>query len=108
MPIYQVQLNGYAMIAESIGIRPVVGLGLVYYEPRTEVSVDSLDDVLIDSGFNMGFEAHLKSIKLDPVGVVLPLLAEVRKLNDMEVPPSGAKGCRECDKLGEVAGVTIK
>jgi len=33
MPIYKVQLNGYALIAEKCGLKPVTGIGLVYYEP---------------------------------------------------------------------------
>lgn len=33
LPMFQVQLNGYAMIAESLGMGTVEALGLVYGEP---------------------------------------------------------------------------
>ena len=77
-------LNDYALIAESIGISSIVGLGLCYYEPRTELQIDDVGKVILDRGFNMGFEAQLMKVKLDPVGVVLPLLAEVRRLYDIK------------------------
>ena len=44
LPMYEVQLNGYAYIAESIGYSPITGLGLVYYEPFTDITPDLIDD----------------------------------------------------------------
>ncbi|MBW2321774.1 MAG: PD-(D/E)XK nuclease family protein, partial [Deltaproteobacteria bacterium] len=38
MPVYRVQLNGYALIAENCGLTPVTGIGLAYYEPQTNVT----------------------------------------------------------------------
>lgn len=102
MPVYRVQLNGYAMIFEKMGMGKVVGLGLVYYEPDTEVDVGRLDSLLVNGGFNMRFSAHLVEVGLDPVGVVLPLLKVVRELGDREVVPEGRTGCQDCGRLGEI------
>jgi len=33
LPMYEVQLNSYAYIAERIGLKPISWLGLLYYEP---------------------------------------------------------------------------
>ncbi|MGB6432350.1 MAG: PD-(D/E)XK nuclease family protein, partial [Candidatus Acidiferrales bacterium] len=36
MPVYEVQLNGYAHIAEATGYGPVTNLSLIYFEPQTD------------------------------------------------------------------------
>lgn len=66
LPVYKVQLNGYALIAEKCGLKPVTGIGLVYYEPQTNVTSDSLDLVLLDKGFHLPFKAHLLELELNP------------------------------------------
>ena len=55
LPLYEVQLNSYALIAKNSGFSPVSGIGLVYYEPMTEVSDDSLEKLIIDEGLEMEF-----------------------------------------------------
>ena len=42
LPLYRVQLNSYAFIAERIGLGRVSALALVYYEPVTDVDADNL------------------------------------------------------------------
>ncbi len=37
-PMYEVQLNCYTLIASKIGLGRVYGLGLLYYEPVTELT----------------------------------------------------------------------
>lgn len=102
MPIYVVQLNGYAMIAGQCGLRPVTGIGLVYYEPQTNVTSDTLDLVLLEKGFHMPFRAHLLELELKPEEVVVPLLKKVRDLANMTAPPKGRDGCENCRTVGEL------
>lgn len=99
LPIYIVQLNGYALIAEKCGLKPINGIGLVYYEPQTTVNQSSLDSVLLEQGFHMPFKAHMMPLKLDPVAVVLPLLAIVRELGDSQNAPGSRQGCENCRRL---------
>lgn len=99
MPIYVVQLNGYAMIAEQCGLEPVSGLGLVYYEPANYIDPDNMSEVFLKNGFHLPFNAHLLNIKLDHKKVVTPLLRKARKLADMKTPPNGIEGCNECKLL---------
>ncbi len=66
IPMYEVQLNGYAYIAENIDYRPVTGLGLTYYEPFTDFTPDLIDDYAENDGFYMYFYAHTMGIKFDP------------------------------------------
>ena len=105
--MYVVQLNGYAYIFEKMGMGKIGGLGLCYYEPQGNAPLDKFDAVLQDDGFVMPFKAHLKKIQLDPGGIVLPLLKEVSKLVGRKKAPGGRGGCRDCEILGKVVGVTI-
>lgn len=102
LPMYKVQLNTYALIAENCNLSPITGIGLVYYEPQTDVTETNVDVALLDDGFNMPFSAHLLPVELNPEGMILPLLKEVRKLADMKVPPDGRSGCKDCPKLNDI------
>jgi hypothetical protein len=98
LPMYRVQLNGYALIAERIGMGKASGVGLIYYEPQTDVSADSVDAVLENDGFNMRFAAKLLPIELRP-SMVPPLLARVREICNLTVAPSGRQGCEDCQRV---------
>ena len=105
MAVYIVQLNGYAMIAEKIGSGKVSGLGLIYFEPVTdiiEMSPCELGRLVDSSGFSMGFDAHCLKIDLDAEGIVMPLLGQVRRMVDRGVVPKGRVGCEDCRRVGEV------
>jgi len=105
LPMYQVQLNGYALIFERLGMGQIGGLGLCYYEPQGDAATGTIETVLMEGGFNMPFTAHLKEIELDPAGVVLPLLIEVRRYGEMEKAPEGRDGCGDCEILGRLVGL---
>jgi len=102
LPLYQVQLNGYALIFERLGMGQIGGLGLCYYEPQGDAPTGNFGTVIQEDGFMMPFKAHLKQIELDPEGVVLPLLGEVRRYADMELAPEGRDGCGDCQVIERV------
>ena len=95
LPMYKTQLNSYAVIAERTGLTPVSALGLIYYEPVTDVDTGSINSVVMGNGFNMGFKAHMMRIELNAEEVVVPLLKEVREIGNMEVVPMGREGCED-------------
>ena len=103
--MYRVQLNGYAMIFEKLGMGKIAGLGLVYYEPQGDAPTVSFGTVIQDDGFVMPFKAYLKKIELDAEGIVRPLLKEVREMVDRNVVPKGNGDCQDCGRLGEVVGM---
>ena len=105
LPMYQVQLNGYAYIFEKLGMGEIGGLGLCYYEPQGDAPTVNFETVLQDDGFLMPFRAHLKKIELDPEGVVLPLLKEVRRFGGMEKAPGGRDGCGDCEILSRIMSI---
>ena len=97
-PMYEVQLNAYAMIGEQRGLAPVSGLALVYTEPVTRDDIAQRDSSHTDSGFVMEFTAHIKPVKLKP-GMISPLLSEVRRIYDLRSPPESPEDCKDCRLL---------
>ena len=105
LPLYVVQLNSYALIAQNIGLSPVSGIGLLYYEPITGIVQSGLEEVLLENGFSMGFEAHLLAVDLQGEKLIKPLLRKVREIWEMDSPPKSAKRCRDCQLLKELVGM---
>lgn len=98
LPLYEVQLNSYALIGESNGFSPVSGLALIYFEPATD-ELDACDgNNHKKDGFSMGFKAHVHPVKLD-LKTIRPLLAKTREIYDMKTPPNGVLGCDNCRNL---------
>lgn len=93
-PLYEVQLNGYAFIAEECGFAPVSGLALVYTEPNTDPPGGHAPFCRPD-GFHMGFIARIVNVELN-TAMLDPLLTRVRALYDRPDPPAGRPGCRDC------------
>jgi hypothetical protein len=92
-PLYEVQLNCYAYLAEKYGFKPVSKLSLVYCQPNEE-----LDD---DEDFKLGFKAYQVEVDLKP-SIVPELLLKAREiLNQNELPKNycNCKGiCQWMDK----------
>ena len=101
LPINRVQLNGYALIAEKCCLKPVTGIGLLYYEPQTNAAVD-IDQALLDDGFAMPFKAYLHELDLKPEELITPLLKKVRAMANLTEPPTGNANCQDCHKLEDL------
>lgn len=97
LPMYQTQLNGYAWIAEGLGMGRVMGLGLVYYEPATEIGPE--DEALIEAeGFLMRFRAKVVPVALD-TSTIPALIRRAREMFDAPEAPPGRAGCGDCRLL---------
>ena len=102
IPMYEIQLNGYAFIAEQIGISPVSGLSLLYYEPATNIESSSIDLYILDSGFSMEFFGKVINIELDPTRVI-DLLQKAKALYDSESSPLGRDDCESCNLIDNLS-----
>lgn len=107
MPMYEIQLNSYALIGEKCGLSPVSGLALIYMEPvtHTDAVIDSINQR--DDGFAMGFSAYLHQIELN-VNRIPKLLAKVRSIYELSSPPDGHADCGDCqivERILEITGV---
>jgi len=97
-PMYEVQLNTYAVIGEQKGLAPVSCLALIYTEPITDDYTAKKDAYQSKSGFLMEFSAHIRPVDLAPEKIPL-LLAKVREIYDLKRPPKSARGCKDCALL---------
>jgi hypothetical protein len=102
LPMYEIQLNAYAYIANRGNFRPVSGIGLVYYEPVTDLNADGFDEVLMENGFKMVFSSRLHTLRLDPETLIPPLLERTRRITDMPKLPAGTEGCADCRAVDEL------
>jgi hypothetical protein len=103
LPMYQIQLVGYALIAESLAMGTVEALGLVYGEPPANDDDTGLDDLVDDCGFSMPFRATAMPLELDRA-LIPPLLRKAKEILGMVKAPEGREGCKECQMVGEMAG----
>ena len=100
---YETQLNAYAFIGERLGeplgISPVGRLALVYMEPQTEEETALNPKLADEQGFTMGFAAKVVEVDLKPDKLIPPLLRKVRAIAEMDRPPGGTPGCKDCEAL---------
>lgn len=104
-PLYEAQLNAYALIGEQRGLAPVSDLALIYMEPVTSQDSAVSGDNYREDGFGMGFKANIHRVTLD-LNIIQPLLLKTREIYNLENPPACREGCNNCqllDGLLEVA-----
>lgn len=104
-PMYEAQLNAYALLGEQCGLAPVTGLALIYMEPVTDEDAAAEDGNHLEDGFAMGFRANVHPVTINR-GLVERLMATTRKIFDRESAPPGREGCKDCglvDALVQVA-----
>jgi hypothetical protein len=94
-PMYEVQLNAYAVIGEQKDLSPVSGLALIYTEPVTDDESAKRDSYQSEKGFVMEFSAHIRPVDLKPE-MVPPLFAKVRDIYGLNRPPDSETGCKNC------------
>ena len=102
LPVYKVRLNAYALIAESVGLKPVRQIGLIHYRPHTDVietAIGEPNGLVSYDNFLMGFGSHCVQIELKPDEIIRPLLKKVRALWEKDEAPRGIINCEDCGKL---------
>lgn len=107
LPMYQIQLIGYAIIAEGLGMGHVEALGLIYGEPPANDDNRGLDALVSDVGFSMPFKATALPIELNRA-LISPLLRKAKEILEMENPPEGREGCGDCRLIEEMVGICGK
>jgi hypothetical protein len=93
LPIYEVQLNAYAYIAERIGLSPVRALSLVYMQPNAD------HDAGADAGPALPFEATRVHVDLKHEALIPPLLRTAHETFGLTKPPASKEGCEDCVRL---------
>jgi len=101
MPIYVVQLNGYAAIGEHLDYGRVSKLALMYAEPVTDEETASQPETHTEDGFTMPFSVSIHPVDLD-LRMLESLYRRARMIYDLPEPPEGRQGCEDCRKLGDL------
>lgn len=101
-PIYRVQLNGYALIAEALGHSPVEKLALVYLEPPDPANSAAFHSTAkkytLEDGFALPFTPHVEWVEKD-TDEVRRLAKRAGKIYEAPSPPASLEGCENCAKL---------
>jgi hypothetical protein len=103
--MYEIQLNCYGLIATAIGLKPVYGLGLLYYEPVTNVGHHEVESLTKDASFVLEFSPKLKPINWDPK-LIPPLLWRAREICELCECPPGRLDCPDCTRLDRILSVS--
>lgn len=85
LPIYEVQLNSYAFLAQEYGWAPVKKLSLVYCEPNGELEREE--------DFSLKFSTHILEIDLN-LDIVRLMLERARAILNLSEPPPAHFSCR--------------
>jgi len=107
LPMYQIQLNGYYVIAEACEIRPVIGLYLIYFEPVTddEAAVKEAKGSIVFDGFAMAFKAHPVNMPIDRA-LLNEAMEKTRAIYDLAEPPDSRADCEDCQILNQIYGLS--
>ena len=95
LPLYQVQLNAYALALPVYNIKPITKLSLLYCEPKEEL--DS------DENFCLGFTIQSLEIELQPE-IIPELLLKARSILENNVPPASITNCKGICSWLEMTG----
>ena len=105
VPVYSVQLNSYAWIAERCGLGPVSEVGLVYFEPQTIKSPDDLSQSMSEDGLDLVFRPTSLPLLLN-MRSIPPLLQRVRSIADLDEPLPATESCKDCQALDAIQRFT--
>ncbi|MBI3536027.1 MAG: PD-(D/E)XK nuclease family protein [Chloroflexi bacterium] len=94
-PLYEAQLNVYALIAAQVGPNPISALALIYMEPQTDNDATNDENNHHAAGFAMKFSAHILRVEIKPA-LIPPLLKRAREIFDATAPPASRDGCTDC------------
>ena len=106
LPMYAVQLNSYALIAERLGFGEVTRLALIYAEPVTDVAA-AQSGIHSPDGFSLSFAVSVHPVDLN-TGRIFPLLKRARSLFDLPVPPPRRPGCQDCARLDALVALLAR
>jgi hypothetical protein len=104
-PVYEVQLNAYALLAEHLGLGKVSHLALIYAEPCTSDLTARAESTRRKDGFCLPFRTRILEIPLN-TDLVPALAIAAREIFDITTCPPCKDGCRDCEQSTEMFATT--
>ncbi len=102
MPVYNVQLQGYAKITEDLNLGKVVGLYLVYFSAQTSVTLDNIDSYVRTEDLEVSFDVVVKKLELNPEQTIGLLVDKFKNIITGNSLPERHPDCIECDRLEKI------
>ena len=103
--LYDVQLNGYAKIANKLEMGPVSGLGIVYNVPQQFSEEVTIDKVIKDDGYSMTFKPVIREVALNQ-DYLDELIDKACELILTPTCPEGIVTCKNCDVIDQLVELT--
>jgi len=94
-PLYEVQLNGYAILAERNGLN-VKHLALIYFEPITNSEHPSYKPELNEECLILSFDFKVKEVEKWDKEEFIELVREAESILSEKEPPEGLTDCPKC------------
>ena len=105
LPVYEIQLNGYAYIAEKLGIKPVESLYSIYFEPPERESHEVIAKRYTTAeGFEMPFKPVVHRIRKDTKEIET-LMDKAYGIYALTNPPKGRKECKDCKNVANLSNL---
>jgi hypothetical protein len=106
-PVYEVQLNAYAVIASHLELGEVSELALIYTEPCTDADSAAAKENMRDDGFALGFKAVVHPVRMNAKQVhrLAERAQEIWSGETVPEPRDGCNDCRQLDRLVALAEV---
>ncbi len=105
MPVYEIQLNGYAYIAEKLGLKPVESLYSIYFEPPERESHELIAKKCTTAeGFEMPFKPIVHKIRKDTKEIET-LMDKAYGIHPLSNPPKGLEDCDDCRKVASLSSL---
>jgi hypothetical protein len=101
MPIYETQLWGYAQLAQHYRLGDVSSAALVYFGNTLKDFESEPLDLLTKKGLRVPFEVKIHQVDVD-LDELVNLLNTFRKYIDMDNPPDGREGCKNCERVNRM------
>lgn len=105
MPIYEIQLNGYAAIAEKVFNKSVKSLYLIYFEPPVSSETrKTAHDNANTEGFSMQFKPSIHKVGKN-INKVFRLMKEAGDIYD-GTKPERLPDCSNCTAIAELSDIS--
>jgi hypothetical protein len=101
LPQYEIQCIGYSYVVEANDIGEVSKTGLVYGDVQIDEFKDNPLKFATKTGFQLPFNFHGHEVELDYTRLT-KCLEEVKKIWNLDRPPKGRDGCRDCKLLARL------
>lgn len=101
---YELQVIGYANIAEGLGLGKVTLAGLLYWEAQTSLVLEKPENHFKGGKLWMSFKPTGLEIEVDYSKLDAPI-EEMQKIWKMKQLPEGRDGCKDCKKMELLLGV---